>query len=359
MSVSGLFSQLAARKRLAKIEDAVRLFETAGLHQLGAAANEAKRRRFGDGDKVFWINNLHVNYTNICEGTCKFCTFRRRQTDPDAFRLHTDQILQRVSQAVSSGACEVHLVGGLDKSFDLTPCLTMIGTLRGRFPNLFIKAFTAVEIDFFARGSDLSIEAVLTRLRDAGLDCLAGGGAEIFADRVRAQICPEKIDADRWLEIHRTAHTIGLYSNATMLFGHIETIAERADHLFRLRRLQDETGRFLSFLPIPVVDFHDRPIDGIDALKTLAISRLILDNIAHIKVFWPIWTAKLAQLALSYGADDLDGTVGDYKIVDQKQSASQNLICPDNIRQLIAQADLKPIERTGDYCETSTVDRGL
>jgi aminodeoxyfutalosine synthase len=341
------------RKDLLPQSESVRLETTSqivglfarNLHELGAAACEAKQKRFGT--KVFWVNNRHINYTNICQGSCAFCRFRRRPTDSDAYSLTVEQLLETVADAVARGVCEVHLVGGLNASLDLDYYVSLIRTLRKNFNDLFIKAFTAVEIDFISQRSDQSLAVVLAHLQEAGLDCLAGGGAEIFADRVRREVCPTKLDADRWLEIHRTAHRLGLASNATMLFGHMETLSERADHLLRLRNLQDETNGFLSFLPLPVVDFKDRALDGLSALKTLAVSRLVLDNFPHIKVFWPLWTLKLAQLGLSYGADDLDGTVGQYKIVESDHS--ENVITPETVQQVIRQAGFEPVERRGDY----------
>jgi len=351
MSVEKLLTNLTADKSSWSASEIAELFARGSMHDLGQAALEAKDRLFGQ--KVFWIKNCHINYTNICQGSCRFCFYRRKENDHDAFCLDPDEILSQASAAVADGACEIHLVGGLNGSLDLDYYSDLIRRLRSNFSGLYIKAFTAVEIDFVSRRDGVSVEAVLDRLRDAGLDCLAGGGAEIFSDRVRSELCPQKISGPRWLEIHRIAHRLGLRSNATMLFGHIETASERAEHLLDLRALQEKTGGFLSFLPLPVVNFEGRSISGIDALKTVAISRLVLDNISHIKVFWPIWTPKLAQLALSYGADDFDGTIGAYRIVNSDDTGSDDAVDPSRVQRWIEHAGFEPAERTGDYrCRT-------
>jgi len=330
-----------------RVSDVVELFEDSDLHALGQAASDVKRCRFGE--RVTWIDNCHINYTNICGGSCSFCRYRCDAGDDDAFVLDPDDLLRQVAEAVARGAREVHIVGGLNDALEGDYYVDLIRRVRNRFADLYIKAFTAVEIDFISNRLQCTVETVLARLRDAGLDSLAGGGAEIFSRRVRQAVCPAKIGAERWLEIHRTAHMLGLRSNATMLFGHVETTAERADHLLQLRTLQSQTGGFQSFLPIPVVDFNDKYVGGIDALKTLAISRLVLDNIDHIKVFWPIWTPKLAQLALGYGADDLDGTVVRYRIVDPHHTGVIEGMPGDRICHMIEAAGYEPVERDGRY----------
>ncbi len=329
------------------LTEAVELFGRRDLHEVGLAADALKRKHFGES--VSWVNNAHINYTNVCVNDCSFCTYHRNSDDADAYTLTVEQVLEQVSTAVAGGACEVHIVGAVNDRLEVDYYVETVGQLRLRFGDVYIKAFTAVEIDFVAKRCDIDVAELLGRLVDAGLDSLAGGGAEIFSARVRGQVCPEKISGDRWLEIHRIAHGVGLVSNATMLFGHVETLAERAEHLVKLRELQDETGGFQSFLPLPAVDFEGRAMNGIDALRTLAVSRLVLHNFPHIKVFWPIWTVKLAQLALSYGADDFDGTVGKYRIVDSGKLGYEAGVRGDEIRQLIAAGGYNPIERRGDY----------
>jgi aminodeoxyfutalosine synthase len=232
----------------------------------------------------------------------------------------------------------VHIVGGINPELRYEYYLEMIGEIRRAFASIIIKAFTASEIDLLAEISGLDVQRVLEELKDKGLNLLPGGGAEIFSSRVRKQLFPNKISAERWLEIHRIAHSVGLSSNATMLFGHIETVEERIDHIFRIRDLQEKTGGFSAFVPFPVRGFGTlSEIDGLDALRTLAMSRILLDNVEHIKVFWPIWGLKLTQLALSYGADDVDGTVQEYKIVEQ------NGLCAEDLQSLIREAGFEPV----------------
>lgn len=316
------------------------------LHELGPLADAERARRFGR--RALWVNNVHINTTNICAGTCRFCHYRRKTNDPDAFALTVEQVVEQAALAAERGAREAHLVGGLNQTRDLAYYLRLTDGLARRVPQLYRKFLTAVEIDFLAQQAGVTVEEVLQRLRDAGLQSLAGGGAEIFSPRVRMLVCPEKIDADRWLAIHRAAHHLGIRSNATMLFGHVESPAERVEHLLRLRDLQAETNGFQSFLALPVVDFDGGVTGGVDVLKTLAISRLVLDNFDHIKVFWPIWTSKLAQLGLTYGADDFDGTVGRYRIVGAELAYEAGM-SPQALETLIRQAGLEPAERTGDY----------
>lgn len=318
--------------------EAVGCFETVDIHELGGRALACKRRRFGE--EVFWTRNVHVNYTNVCINRCEVCRFSRRLGESGAYTLGVEEIVSRVSSAVEAGARQAHIVGGIHPELAFGYYLDLVRELRSCFPGLFIRGFTAPEIDHFSTISGESAGWVLEQLRRAGLDALPGGGAEIFSDRVRRAIFPGKISGDRWLEIHALAHGLGLETNATMLFGHMETIGERVEHLMKLRELQDRTGGFKAFVPLPVVGYKGAAgVDGVGALRTLAMSRLVLDNFEHIKVFWPIWGAKLSQLALSYGADDFDGTVGSYKIVDREGMDVETL------RGLILQAGYRPVER--------------
>jgi aminodeoxyfutalosine synthase len=322
--------------------ETVGLFENVDLHEIGQRALECKRQRFGD--QVFWIRNVHVNYTNVCINRCDVCLFSRRTGQSDAYTLEVGEIVSRVAAAVEGGVREVHIVGGINPQLTFTYYLELIRELRKSFPELYIRAFTASEIDHLSNISNSKAGWVLEQLRSAGLNAMPGGGAEIFSDRVRREIFPGKISSDRWLEIHELAHGLGLESNATMLFGHIETFSERVDHLIKLRELQDRTKGFKAFVPLPVVGYQGMEgVDGMEALRTLAISRLVLDNFEHIKVFWPIWGAKLSQLALSYGADDFDGTVGSYKIINQ------NGLDVETLKDLILQAGFKPVERDSRY----------
>lgn len=318
------------------------LFAGGGLAEIGERALAAKRKRFGD--RVFWVRNVHVNYTNICAGACQVCRYSRRPGEAGGYVLAIDEIVRRVGQAVVGGAAEVHIVGGIHPDLKLSYYLDLVAELRRSFPGLFIKAFTAPEIDYVARVSSRPAGEALSRLIAAGLNSLPGGGAEVFSPRVRRELFPNKISGEEWLNIHRLAHERGIQTTATMLFGHIETPAERLAHLEALRELQDQTRGFAAFVPLPVVGYGKLAgVDGLDALRTLALSRLVLDNFDHIKVFWPIWGMKLAQLALSYGADDFDGTVGEYKIVDQAGMPV------DRVTETIRQAGCRPVERDGAY----------
>ncbi len=318
------------------------LFETGTLAELGAKALAIKQRKYAR--KVFWVRNLHVNYTNICRAGCRVCGYSKKKGDPEGYVLAIDEILYRVGSAVAAGAVEVHIVGAVNPELKFQYYLGMIGELRLAFPALFIKAYTAVEIHHLAEISGLDIKAVLEKMIRAGLNSLPGGGAEIFSERVRKELFPDKIPAAQWLDIHCAAHELGIRTTATMLFGHIETLPERLEHLRLLKQLQDRTNGFIAFVPLPVVGYGKLTgIDGLDALRTIALCRIVLDNFEHIKVFWPIWGLKLSQLALNYGADDFDGTVGEYKIVDQAG------LSPAKLTTLITEAGWEPVERNGRY----------
>ncbi len=317
-------------------------FEKAELADLGKKALSIKLEKYGR--RVFWVRNVHINYTNICQGECKVCTYSKKKGQAGGFTVTIDEIINRVGQAMAGGAVEAHIVGGINPELPFQYYHDLVRELRRSFPSLFIKAFTASEIDFMCIISGMDTAGVLKKLIEAGLNSIPGGGAEIFSDRVRRELFPNKISATRWLEIHRTAHELGIPTTATMLFGHIETFAERIEHLSLLKQLQNRTGGFKAFVPLPVVGYGKLTgIDGLNALRTLALSRIILDNFDHIKVFWPIWGLKLSQLGLSYGADDFDGTVGEYKIVDQPG------LLPTKMITLINEAGFEAVERRGQY----------
>ncbi|MFA5863672.1 MAG: CofH family radical SAM protein [Phycisphaerae bacterium] len=326
-------------------EEIIALFAQGSLAEIGQRAAQAKRERFGD--QVFWVRNVHLNYTNICQEKCRVCFYSKRLGEAGGYVYGIDEIVSRVGQAVAGGAREVHIVGGINPELKFQYYVDLVGTLRMAFSPLYIKAFTAVEINHLCNISGMDTVKVLEILIEAGLDSLPGGGAEIFSARVRHELFPNKIPGERWLDIHRTAHELGIKTTATMLFGHLETLSERVEHLLMLRDLQDKTGGFVAFVPLPVVGYGKlKEVDGLDAIRTLAMSRLVLDNFEHIKVFWPIWGQKLSQLALSYGADDFDGTVGEYKIVDQTG------ISVERLKGLIEQAGFTAVERDGRYKET-------
>jgi len=302
---------------------------------------------------VFFIVNRHINPTNICVNRCKFCAFSKSGEEPLAYTMTLDEILSRAEEARYQNATELHVVGGLhpDLSFDFY--LRMLRALRERFPEMHIQAFTAVEIDYFAQITGLPLEEVIRDLKDAGLGSLPGGGAEIFAPEIRNRICPEKITGDRWLEIMERVHNAGLRSNATMLYGHVETLASRVDHMRRLRDLQDRTGGFQSFIPLA---FHPKNTEiakgytsGLTDLLALAVGRIYLDNFRHVKSFWIMVGPKVAQVSLHFGVNDIDGTVVEERITHAAGARTGQEMTVTELVTLIRQAGRIPVERDTLY----------
>ncbi|HTZ18222.1 MAG TPA: aminofutalosine synthase MqnE [Dissulfurispiraceae bacterium] len=332
-------------------EEAIRLFRNDDIFGIGRLAAAAAERK--NGKKAYFIVNRHINPTNICVNRCKFCAFSRSKGEEGAFELTIDQILQRLS--AGHGFSEVHIVGGLHPDWPFEHYVTMLSAIRQRFSLLNIKAFTAVEIDYFSRISGLSLEQVLKKLKDSGLQIMPGGGAEIFAEGVRNQVCPEKIPGSRWLEVMEIAHRVGIQTNATMLYGHLETAEDRVDHLLKLRDLQDRTGGFQAFISLA---YHPKNTEmggfyssGIDDLKTIAVSRLVLDNFDHIKAYWIMLGEKVSQTALLFGADDLDGTIIEEKITHMAGAMTGEGMTRDDLIYLIKKAGKTPVERDGLYNE--------
>lgn len=324
------------------------LFNADEVFALGRIASIASERK--NGKYVYYVRNRHINPTNICVNRCKFCAFSRSKGEKGAFELTIDEILKKLSEGFYR---EVHIVGGLHPEWSFDHYVRMISKIKETLPDIHIKAFTAVEIDHFSKISGLTIEDVLKKLKDSGLDAMPGGGAEIFAERVRNKLCPEKISGTRWLEIHRKAHLIGIRTNATMLYGHIENYEDRVDHLIRLRNLQDETGGFLAFIPLSYHPLNTETggfySSGIDDIKTIAISRLILDNFDHIKAYWIMLGEKIAQLSLLFGADDIDGTVIEEKITHSAGGMTGEGLTVEEIREIITKAGRIPVERDAFY----------
>lgn len=335
-------------------DDGVRLFQSGDLLTIGYLADQVRLRK--NGNRVYFIVNRHINHTNICINRCPLCAFGRDSNNPAAYTMTIDEIEARAMECRGQGVSEIHIVGGLNDALDLEYYLEMLRRVRRALPEAVIQAFTAVEVDYLARTNGLSIEKTLSLLMEAGLDSLPGGGAEIFARRVRERICPRKISGERWLEVHEAAHRLGMRTNATMLYGHIETVEERVDHLIRLRELQDRTGGFLAFIPLA---FHPRntglePLGlagttGYDDLKTLAIARLMLDNFDHIKAFWIMVGPKLAQVSLSFGVDDLDGTVVEEKIAHDAGAQTEQYMPKSKLIKMIRAAGRVPVERDTLY----------
>jgi aminodeoxyfutalosine synthase len=293
------------------------LYGSSDVLAVGWLANHVRERLHGD---VTYFNvNRHINPTNVCVAACKLCAFGRKKGDPAGYTMALDEAWETAASGYSEAVTEFHIVGGLHPDLPLEFFLDLMRGLKERFPKVHIKAFTMVEIAFLARRAKLSIEETLLKLRDAGVDSMPGGGAEIFAARVRSIICDHKIDGEEWLETARTAHRLGFKSNATMFYGHIENDEDRVDHLLKLRALQDETGGFQTFIPLA---FHPEntaldhlPVTtGLTDIRQIAVSRLLLDNFPHIKAYWQMMTPKIAQISLRFGADDLDGTVIEEKI---------------------------------------------
>jgi len=351
-----LEGKLAAGGRLDDAE-AQALFESNDLLRIGALAAAVNNRR--NGDKVFFNVNRHVNYTNICVNRCTFCAFSRGAEDDGCYTLALNDILQKCSEAVAAGATEVHMVGGLHPDLPFDFYLEMLAAIRADNPQLHIKAFTAVEIDYFARLTGQDAPTVIRELIDAGLGSMPGGGAEILNKEVRDKICPEKISGERWLEVIETVHNAGLKTNATMLFGHLEGYADRIDHLSRLRALQDRTGGFQAFIPLAFQPDNTRVpgakgVGGVDALKTLAISRIYLDNFQHIKAYWVMLGLKIAQVALCFGVNDLDGTVVEEKIGHDAGAESPQALSKEQLCAMIRKAGRVPVERDTLYNELRT-----
>jgi aminodeoxyfutalosine synthase len=308
-----------------------------------------------NADRVYFVQNMHINPTNICVNRCKFCAFSRSKGEPGAYEMTIEDILNK-ARGAGKGVREFHIVSGLHPDLPFEWYLEMLGALKKNFPKIHLKAFTAVEIDYLAKLSGFSLKDTLIKLREAGLGSLPGGGAEIFNPGVRNTLCAEKISGDRWLEVIEAAHTVGLKSNATMLYGHIESYEHRVDHLTKLRELQDRTKGFQAFIPL---SFHSQNTEikksayttGFDDLKTLAISRLMLDNFDHIKAYWVMLGEKIAQVALSFGVDDLDGTVVEERITKSAGGTTDGSMTKEDIVYLIRQAGKTAVERDTLYNE--------
>jgi aminodeoxyfutalosine synthase len=344
-------AKVMAGERLS-LEDGVALYRSPDLLALGWLANYVREKRHGN--LCYFNVNRHINPTNVCVAHCKLCAFGRSPDSPGAYTFALEEIWQRAEQGLREGATEFHLVGGLHPDLPFEYFLDLIRGLKSRCPGVHLKAFTMVEVGYFARISKLSIRDTLLALKEAGVDSLPGGGAEIFNPRVRKVICDHKVSGQQWLNIARTAHQIGLHSNATMLYGHIETDEERVEHLVALRTLQDETGGFVAFIPLA---FHPENTGlahlpkptGFTDLKTIAVSRLLLDNFDHIKAYWIMLTPRVAQIALRFGADDIDGTVVEEKIYHDAGATTEQFTPRAQLERLIREAGRVPVERDTLY----------
>jgi aminodeoxyfutalosine synthase len=322
------------------------------LNDLGELANLVRERI--NGNRAYYNINTHLNPTNVCVYRCVFCAFRSDLRDPKGYMMSDEQILARGQEAVDNGCTEMHIVGGLHHQMKYDWYVHIIRLLHEAFPRLHLKGWTAVEINWFCHLTKKPVEAILADMIEAGLGSMPGGGAEIFHPEVRDRICEHKADSREWINIHRTAHRLGLSTNCTMLYGHIENAFHRIDHLVRLRELQDETGGFQTFIPLAFhpentgLDHIKKP-SGLMDLRTMAISRLMLDNIPHIKAYWIMLGIGTAQTALSYGADDLDGTVRHELIYHDAGAQTPEILSVEQIRRLIEEAGREPIERDTLY----------
>lgn len=334
--------------------DAMTCFTTDHVLHLGRLADAVRRDLHGD---VTYFNvNRHINPTNVCVYTynCKFCGFAAMKGEDHAWEMSHEDVYQRAAEQGGNDVTEFHIVGGLHPDLDMDWYEEMLRGLKERFPDAHLKAFTAIEIGWFAKRHKISIREVLERLRDAGLGSLPGGGAEIFHTEVREKICDGKLDADEWIEVHRVAHEMGIQTNCTMLYGHVEEAEHKVDHLLRLRQLEDEAPGFNAFVPLAYhpennymgLKYHTT---GSEDLRHIAASRLILDNIPHIKAYWVMVTPKLAQVALRFGADDLDGTVVEERIYHMAGADTEQQLSRDELMRVVREAGFTPVERDTLY----------
>lgn len=346
--------------------DGVTLFRSPDLLGLGALADAANRTHHGD--RVTFAANQHINPTNICilRKTCVFCSFARLPKEDGAYHYALEQVLEEASAAAAGLTREFHIVGGLDMHAGLPYYAEMFRALKARYPHVHIKALTAVELAHIARIEKMSVADVLVALREAGLDTLPGGGAEVFSRAVRATIADRKLAAEEWIDVHRTAHRLGIRSNCTMLYGHVESYEDRIAHLAMLRSLQDETGGFLAYIPLAYHPDHNElgttlgrtgtATTGFDDLRNLAVGRLYLDNIDHIKTHWVMVTPFLSQAALAFGVDDLEGTVVREKIYHEAGAHTAQSMSLEEILRLIRGANKTPVERDALYRVIRTFD---
>src|SRR5437870_9748169 len=346
-----IYEKVLAQDRLSA-DDALTLYRTGDILAVGWMANHVRERMHGD--KAYFNVNRHINPTNVCVASCRLCAFGRKKGEAGTYTMALEEAWEAAGAGYTEAVTEFHIVGGLHPDLPFEYFMDLVRGLKERFPKVHIKAFTMVEVAFLAKRGKMTIAKTLEQMKAAGVDSLPGGGAEIFADRVRHIICDHKIDGSEWLETARAAHKIGLRSNATMLYGHVENDEDRVDHLLKLRELQDETGGFQTFIPLA---FHpdNTPLQhlpkttGMLDIKNIAIGRLVLDNFAHIKAYWQMMTPKIAQIALRFGADDIDGTVIEEKIYHDAGATTPQGMRREELVRLIHEAGREPIERDTLY----------
>ncbi len=350
-----IYQKVMDSERLS-FEDGVRLFETRDLSTVGYIANIVRERLHAN--RSYFVRNRQLNPTNVCEYSCMFCSFYRREGEEGGYTMTMEDIARRIREGLTYGIQEIHITSGLHPQLPFSYYTDMLRTIKEIAPHLHIKAFTAVEIEYYAQHYHMSIREVLEKLMASGLEAMPGGGAEIFADRVRKKICDEKSTAEGWFRVHETAHELGLLTNATMLYGHIERYDERIDHLIRLRTLQDKSkdakGHFNTFIPLKYQHENNRleklpPTSAFEDLKVVAVSRLMLDNFPNIKAYWVVIGKRLAQMALSYGANEIEGTILEERIMSMAGTDSAHGMTESELIKLIADAGRQPIERDALY----------
>ncbi len=355
--LEAIFAKVRQGSRLSK-EDGICLYNTQDLMGLGRIADFARREKHGN--KAFYVYNQHLNYTNICKNRCKFCAYAKDGGEKDSYIWSIEEIEKRLLKRIDEPVCELHIVGGLNEELSFDYFIDLLKTVKRVRPKAAIKAFTCVEIDYLSNLSGLSLEQTVEKLKDAGLDMMPGGGAEVLNRRVHDALFPKKIGHERWLEIVRIVHKSGIKTNATMLYGHIETMEERVDHLISLREIQDETQGFSAFIPLA---FHSQntelsdlpPTTAMDDLKNVAAARLMLDNFDHIKAYWVMIGEPLAQVALNFGADDLDGTIIEERITHTAGARSAKGLTRDEMENMIRAAGFDPVQRDSFYNPVSGV----
>ena len=348
-----IYKKVENNERLS-FEDGLVLYNSNDLLSIGKMADKVRKRK--NGLRTYFAMNQHINPTNICRNSCLFCAYYRKDGEDGAYRMSLDTIRKKVQERLGEGIKEIHIVGGLDDKLPYEYYLDVLRTVREIRPDVKIKAYTAVEIAYLSERSGKSWDAVLDDLIAVGLQAMPGGGAEIFSERVKRKLFMDKLSSQDWIKIHHIAHGKGIRTNATMLYGHIETLEERVEHLVLLREAQDVSGGFLTFIPLAFhpenTKMHKLPrATGFDDLKNIAISRLMLDNFDHIKAYWVMMGTKTAQIALSFGADDIDGSVVEERIYHMAGSDSAQMMTKNQMRALISECGLEAVERDALYNE--------
>ncbi|MGQ9687572.1 MAG: aminofutalosine synthase MqnE [Desulfobaccales bacterium] len=346
-----IYAKVMARERL-NGEDGLTLYRSRDLLGVGYLANLVRERLHGR--RAYYVYNQHLNYSNVCLNGCRFCAFGKTADHPQAYTMSLAEVFDRIRERLHEPITEIHIVGGLHPDLPFSYYLDMLRGIKALRPTVHLQAFTAVEIAHLADIAGLSVADTLAALKEAGLGSLPGGGAEVFSPRIRRTLCPKKLSPEGWLTVSKTAHRLGLRTNATMLYGHLETPEERVDHLLKLREAQDDSGGFLTFIPLA---FHPKNTElpdllettGFDDLKNLAVARLLLDNFPHIKAFWIMIGPKLAQLSLAFGADDIDGTVIEERITHMAGAQTPVGLTRDQLLHLIREAGCEPVERDTLY----------